>query len=754
MSLVIFSLAEAINLGLGTALGVSAESLKRVGEDRRLTRSLKHEFRKFVRANSMLSRSEQRALARTITRKPFIKKVCGDALTAKETALLQRRGPLDGASEVLQAALLTDLRAIVFNVALRTLPTPQRMLWRDIRAIKDHVGEIQHAMSAETELPSVGFASEPGIYLLDDLTLARFATEPGDRIPQLFFRMSSSIESILAAVCSNLVVPSEELMSTAMDLVESDSRVVFIVGDGGTGKSTILTQLAVHRATNGPFANMLIQLTPRTRGSEIFGAVERALASCGENGSLVLFVDNPCQNPDLATELILLPFRQPRLKVVLADRTTRLAAVMADEDLLVEPHYERAFEECRVLRLTLDDKVRPLAWAKVNNTYSFPLAIEQRQRILATMFRALTVSEALDAQTVDQALSTVLPRISDAYSRESISELYLRVAVAYNDRIENSGVSSSRGITFDWDDWIKVFSNSPRAAGPTPTVPLAAAFPIIAALDLFKVPMSLRCLQQITGLSQVELLEIIGDSLANGQPAALGSRDQQWYLSLRHDTIADLYFSIDGHFAQPSLEQAITLLDQETALLFERAVFRRKWLRGQTPPPAGVNVARLLAKYRQEDRLVALPRSNAHTYWLEQASIYAMRDTKPETLSRAWDDLLARVVAAAPTESKSATLNAVISCIYECADLALPLPPTVHEAIEALGYRETCSVLDGLRNSYGATGQPMKPLDDMLGQIYERILAQHPADVPARQISRVSNDFVDILMLPNCTSLG
>lgn len=730
-----FSLAEAINLGVGAVAGSSVESLKSRLADRSLFRAIRSGFRRQARAMQGLTWWERHALSRVVTRRAFIKKVCGETLTASETTKLQSPSIVDRLPLRDRRDLLEALGQVTLDSAMKTLPVQARMQWRDLRETLARVDEIRTLLGEERPLGTTSDpASRPGIYHLDSKTVSAFTLGPDAVQSQLFFKMSSSLENILSAVCSSLAVPREEIWAAAGNLLSSETRLAFIVGDGGTGKSTLLAELAVHEARRATSHVLLVQLTPRTSRSDIKSALDAILDPASNDNRVSLYIDNPFQNPDLATELILLPYRQPRIKAVLADRANRVASVMADDDLLAEPDYERAVDGCRILRLSLGGKVAPATWAKPGNLDTVEVGTHLRQQILSRMFSAIATIENLETSTLQQVLDEVLPQIETTYAGESISELYLRIAVAYNEAINRLELSSRQTIAFDWDEWSRIFSEAPRGTGSTTVVPLSAAFPLIAALDLFKIPASLHCLQQVTGISQAELLVIMRGQLADGQPAVLENRGQKWYISLRHDTIADLYFSMDGHIAQTYLEQLVPLLDDETALLFERAIFRRKYLRGTVSTPARVDASKLLTQYQQISRFGSLRRSASNTFWLERARIYALGEAEREALRSAWGSFMDKVALEASVLPKSATLSAVMSCIHECADQRFTPPSQLHDTVEAVGFREVCSVLDGVRQNYIGTGKPLRPLDDVLVEIYNQILDRHPTDIPSRQV--------------------
>ena len=60
-----------------------------------------------------------------------------------------------------------------------------------------------------------------------------------------FFDINGHFETVMGAVCCDLCVWDNDTIKTINELL-TDKRVVALTGDGGTGKTTLMCQLAVY----------------------------------------------------------------------------------------------------------------------------------------------------------------------------------------------------------------------------------------------------------------------------------------------------------------------------------------------------------------------------------------------------------------------------------------------------------------------------------------------------------------------------
>lgn len=153
--------------------------------------------------------------------------------------------------------------------------------------------------------------SVPGLFVLNDIILETYKKRMDSPIVMTYRRISAKMEHILCAVCSGAATECvlENREATLVDIIQQEimkeRQAIFLLGNGGIGKTTALVQTAI-RICQGEKAVYLFQLGGENDlqiMDEIVNRVARSVES-GEEQKYVLFIDSPCNNSDVLKTLM------------------------------------------------------------------------------------------------------------------------------------------------------------------------------------------------------------------------------------------------------------------------------------------------------------------------------------------------------------------------------------------------------------------------------------------------------------------
>lgn len=286
--------------------------------------------------------------------------------------------------------------------------------------------------------------------------MARARTDDAAELNRLaleYYRINDRSDVVLRVVCNDLDVRNDGVTDYALRRLKAlpAGGTLWILGDGGSGKTTILHRPAVELARLDRDVFML-NLETHTDKDDL-GAILSWLKYCAAPGRAVLCIDNPAADDETLEALLRrLPDYCADVCVLLAERTHRYQALRRTGCLT----YLHGEEESSPVY--------------VRNSR------RQRQRVYDRLFGLLGVAEA-DAEPLREiVLNERLVYVNATYT--ALLELKRRRKIDFD---------------FDWDDYGKSTSDLPA---------FREGYKYIALLYLFGVRTPFTVLSKIFGADE------------------------------------------------------------------------------------------------------------------------------------------------------------------------------------------------------------------------------------------------------------
>ena len=400
-------------------------------------------------------------------------------------------------------------------------------------------------------------------------------SDPEDlaRVKRGFFGITEQKKIILQAVSSGLYSTECEPVAQALTEYIFDkrftSRIIFVTGDIGVGKTTLLYYSAVQTAVKSPSWNVY---TLDVKGiSE--NDVDKILESLYENSvsrirKTLLCVDHPDKNRGIFRLLCkkVIERRDPNLYVAAAERTSQMFEILESQAMTAEENDIRCFFLDYQSRIERERKFR-IASVQFEDIRYMPLTVMIKRSITDQMIDHYIVQNALSPDTVQKARKGLF------YSDRTITDIYNEFINFYNINIREKGEGRETSwlpvISQEWNEWKERCSSMDDACIK---LKLSEAFPYLAACSIFRITITYELIYEMTGYPYKE-------KFAGMFPPGLGESIQfkEDCLQFRNSTVTESYFLYHPEITLQSCLETLIMkryMDEETVVWFEKSVFR------------------------------------------------------------------------------------------------------------------------------------------------------------------------------------
>ena len=521
-----------------------------------------------------------------------------------------------------------------------------------------------------------------------------------------YYRLSGDMKDILSVAGREMTLPYEDLLDavicgmnksiTIADGEQIPTRAFFITGNGGVGKTTLLATAALKTACDTERDVYIVQI----KADQTVSDAEKMIQILKGKKEKILFIDNPYDNLDVSRHLIDFIRTNRKLRYVFSERANRLEQIFKNPDLGFISNIASAVVIGNQGRQSYSDRdVEELKFVRSSNTEKFVLSESWKKQVVAQMISyILPESLKIDDERLQRILETTNYVASPC-------EMLLQVCLQYNQEIEelaerDGTIEVKIPFQFDWDEWKKLFSSGNVPALPSKELTLGNIFPFIAALGLYKIPVTTRFIADLIQVNEVELAQFLNEKLAGMEPVRYnGNR-----ICLKHDIIADLYFQAHKKEKPPQyyLLEAIKYLDEYMIIQYERYVLSAKIIRGKREVPHdSINTVALLKSFEQYDSYIQCLIDHNRFYSYEYAKIFSMvqeRGMTEEEFQEEWTLMLNKV-----PDEKKLRLSAWVNCFTVCMEMNYFPPDGFFSITEHIDYRTITSYMSNFE-SFVQTG--------------------------------------------------
>lgn len=442
-----------------------------------------------------------------------------------------------------------------------------------------------------------------------------------ENLKNIFYGITGDRKVIMQAVCNNIHVSNAKYkkllreFSAFVFAPKAPAAPVFLMADGGTGKSTLLCQFALQTAIDHPGWNVSYLDLPMLGDRR--ETYQQVIAYLYQNGisrtrKNVLCIDSPHENPDGFRELYqcLLGEGNPYLYVVAAERASLMLNLLESNSVYQRNSYIRGFylDNGKGEDVPMEGLRGSHVQLRELRRYMFPQ--EEKEDITKQMVMHFSESRKLDRGSVAESMAKV------SYGKKTVSDVFIDFKRYYN---ESAGRRIGAGkdnyipkIAMDWDEW----KGKCRKLDPDCSrLKISEAFPYIAACSIFGIPVTYAFLKEMTDHPyKSELLQTFPQGLGECIQCVDGC------FMLRHDTVADNYFACHPEISlQECMEELVTqeYMDKGTVLLFVERVFSFVFCRNPQKAPHGINLKKLADLFRESPKYMGIIREYDRLFRLE-----------------------------------------------------------------------------------------------------------------------------------------
>ncbi|UDM62541.1 tetratricopeptide repeat protein [Pseudoalteromonas piscicida] len=348
---------------------------------------------------------------------------------------------------------------------------------------------------------------------ITEIERAKLGGEECQKLALDYYRINDSDELVFKVVCNDIDIRNDTILDLVHKTLQSanQQRSLWLVANGGFGKTSILNRIAIESVSTYPYV-FILNLEHRFNNNDEKALLSLLKYTVGHEPCL-LCIDNPAANPDVLQSLIRqIPAYNSQVNIVLAERGHRFNSLKQD-DTLVHFHGEEELE--------------PIV---VRNSY------QQRKNVYQKLFSLLALDSEVSNELIPKGLNSNLGYVNATYS--ILLELKKRRKIDY---------------AFDWSDFDKLTRDIPAYKG---------AYKYIALFYLYGVKLPVPLLEKVCGADKSQtnwLLERMQGE--HNEPIVIQhyrDADLQKRVTLRtkHEIVSEIFFS-----EFPNLDKTELMLD-------------------------------------------------------------------------------------------------------------------------------------------------------------------------------------------------
>ncbi|MCL2322435.1 MAG: hypothetical protein FWC47_10100 [Oscillospiraceae bacterium] len=384
---------------------------------------------------------------------------------------------------------------------------------------------------------------------------------------EMYLKVSDEIGLLSKIVCNNLDVPNENALLKANDIFETENVPLFVTGNGGQGKTSLMFRFAVQKAREG-FHVFWIRLNANSVIENEVNEMITRLESISKKTGLrvLLFIDNPFVN-EQALWMIhdRIGSNYDCIQVILFERLNRLKTLIYENENKLEFWYSSANVICLLNQKNVDEDF----WYNKESCYMLPPNKGWKRQIISKLERTLVSSGKYNAQILAKVIASEVKEIEN--ENIAIVENIFIILLSYRDvscKLEKTEAVSTSGIKMDWDEWHEIVKTKLNCS-------FEFSYAYIACLYLFKISTTTELLSALMNIPVHTLNDFFEAKFKSSMGEPLHYHDGKIWP--KHDMIADIFFRFNKEpSVQTCLERLMPLMDEEMLLSLSNLLFTRE----------------------------------------------------------------------------------------------------------------------------------------------------------------------------------
>lgn len=347
-----------------------------------------------------------------------------------------------------------------------------------------------------------------------------------DKDIKYYYMVDNNFYTMLRVISADKDIPCADANKKVMELLR-EGKPVIISGNGGLGKTSLMMRAAVQWVKDGNLAVWLslsreYQMTEQGANNFL-----EALISASKEQRILLCIDNPFEGKLSLSKLRKSWQDNPRIQIIMAERTNRLA-VLADSN---GNYLHRWFEGASVIYLWGINQEKQAFHLKDHAEFFSADSMTRRKEILEKCTSYLVKEEIITEEKRKRSLQTVL----DKYEKPSVS----LVELIYRALFElKKSADRPDGIQMDWEEWEDFITS--EFSGIRKDLYL---YGVIAALKEFgiSINLSLFC-RYFSNIKERELKQSLKNRFMSHHIEPVIFQEAYNIIMPKHDVVAELFF--------------------------------------------------------------------------------------------------------------------------------------------------------------------------------------------------------------------
>jgi len=430
-----------------------------------------------------------------------------------------------------------------------------------------------------------------------------------------YYKITNSIDIIGNAVCNDIDIPNFEAIDAAKNIIieNEDCKVLFITGNGGTGKTTLMFRLAIYfSVTTCPAFWLTINEKTIAKSSVIDLICKLKRISKEKDSEAFLFIDNPFANMETLKYIHDAVALDNHIKLVICERLNRLGLAFGN----IENEFYYWNESAYFLCVAPKNTLKSFDWIDKKRSVVVSPTVSWKKDVVLRMINVLSKKYSVDVDIFNAIVerNTLLEN-----DNVSVVEVMYSILNDYNHMIPERGIPLTKIIKLDWNEWediVKKHFNSNSKY----------SFAYLAALYLFKIPTNTYLLSKILNLPELSIKPILSTLFTGETTEPIVYQNSKVYL--KHDIIADMFFKFNNISVHEIVTSLLPLLDDETMCQFEKNALNKGYATGKQAPPFDFDIEKTIDFIRKSSSLIDVLERNERLYSFRLAEAWNLKKAK------------------------------------------------------------------------------------------------------------------------------
>ena len=369
----------------------------------------------------------------------------------------------------------------------------------------------------------------------------RDAMKKYENIKYAYYKVTDKEYIISSAVCADLDCPNSEAIGAVNETLEKSSRHLFIGGNTGEGKTSLLFRVAVEYTKRGQLCFWLrlyksgMSPTDSYNAKLLLDSINKQAMVSGTTA--FLFIDNLYQGVNMLNALNDAWTDNYNIRLIASEHTSYMKELCSRNCNIMSSW----FNQSEFLCFHSPSEIDALRWMPIYKL--LPISLDWKQNVVKNM---ISTEQASDQAMLNNAKDVVF-YITKGKTIPLVQLMFM-VIIQYNKNINENVLSISKNILLDWDVWDMQIREEFNSI-------IRESFCCIAALFRIGMPVSTVDFTTYYDLNERLFKDFIERKYNNSinSPIQIINEGNKIFIAPKNDLIPDIYFEFKSDSAKSDM---------------------------------------------------------------------------------------------------------------------------------------------------------------------------------------------------------